>query len=81
MNNGRKGKTFSTSISHHGNMFLQNENSGTIFIYENTELQQFLRNYSKNHIFDQPSPRNGKGTYVLNYECINKQYEKWKYYT
>lgn len=30
-------------------------------IYKNIELLRFLGNYSKNHIFDQLSPRRGKG--------------------
>lgn len=72
MNSGRKGRTLSTSISHHGDMFLQTENSGTMFICKITE------NYSKNHVFDPLSPRNGKGAYTLSYECINEQYEKHK---
>lgn len=65
MTNGRKGRTFSRCISHCGN-FLQTENSGTMFICKNIELLPFLRNYSKNHLFDQP--RKEKGTYKLSYE-------------
>lgn len=71
MNNGRKGKNiFHKNFSPWEHGFT--ENSGTMFTYENTELLPFLRNYSKNHVFDQPSPRNGKGTYLLSNECINK---------
>lgn len=59
-NNGRKSRTFSRNISHHGNMILQTENSGTTFIYKNIELL-FPRNCSKKHVFDQPSQERGKG--------------------
>lgn len=69
----RKSRTFSISISHQGNKILQNGNSKTMFIYKNIGLLSFPRNYSKTHLFNQPSLRKKEGTNVLSYEYINKK--------
>ena len=39
-----------------------------MFIYKNIELLSFLRNYSKTHLFNQPSLRKKEGANVLYYE-------------